>query len=69
VKCGRAAVKFSYGEVDDVFPSENEKVIKTGAAFATLSQSAVCFASAASTSWSAAFRASSKIMDVFACEN
>ena len=32
-------------------------------------QSAVCFASAASTAWSAAFRASSKVMVVFVNEN
>jgi len=32
-------------------------------------QSAVCSASAASTAWSAAFRASSKVMVVFVNEN
>ncbi|NLU44194.1 MAG: hypothetical protein GXX11_04840 [Acholeplasmataceae bacterium] len=34
-------MKFSCGEVVDVFVNENEELIKTGAAFATLSQSAV----------------------------
>jgi hypothetical protein len=34
-------VKLAFGEVVDVFVNENEELIKTGAAFATLSQSAV----------------------------